>query len=320
MPLTDMPLAQLERYQGSSPCPADFEQYWNESLAELAAQPDEVELTPAAFSAPNAEAFDLRFTGVGGGRVYAKYLRPKHRQGRLPTVLLFHGYSISSGDWFDKLSWVGQGFCVAALDCRGQAGKSVDVGGVRGNTLNGHIIRGLEEESPKQLLYRQIFLDTAQLARVVMGFPEVDPARVASSGGSQGGALALVAAALEPRIARVAAMYPFLCDYRRVWDMDLCKDAYAELKTYFRTFDPRHERESEILRRLGYIDVQNLVKRIRARTLVAVGLADANCPPSTIYAAYNKITAPKEIVVYPDFGHEGLPGWTDRALAFVAGM
>ena len=102
--------------------------------------------------------------------------------------------------------------------------------------------------------------------------------------------------------------------------MDLAKDAYDELKYYFRWFDPNHEREEAFFQRLGYIDVQNLAPRIRARILMATGLMDTVCPPSTQFAAYNKITAPKEQVFYHDFGHEGLPGNNDRFFRFMMGM
>ena len=104
-----------------------------------------------------------------------------------------------------------------------------------------------------------------QLAGIVMGLPEVDEGRVAAIGASQGGALTLACAALEPRITRAVSIHPFLSDYQRVWEMDLAQDAYAELTQYFRLFDPRHEREEEIFTRLGYIDVQNLVPAYRGK-------------------------------------------------------
>jgi cephalosporin-C deacetylase len=153
-----------------------------------------------------------------------------------------------------------------------------------------------------------------------MGFPEVDARRVGAMGGSQGGGLTLACVALEPRIRRAAPMFPFLCDYKRVWEMDLAKDAYDELKTYFRQFDPRHEREADIFYRLGYIDVQHLAPRIRARVLMGTALMDTICPPSSQFAAYNKIRSPKAMVLYPDFGHEGLPGFQDRAFQFMANL
>ena len=320
MPLIDMPLEKLRAYQGRNPCPPDHDAYWEKALAEMRAVDPKVELTPAAFQAPGAECFDLVFTGVGGARIYAKYLRPKTQNAKAPALVQFHGYTGHSGDWWSRLAWVSAGFHVAALDCRGQGGRSEDKGGVAGGTHNGHIIRGLAEAEaghPEKLLFRQIYLDAAQLAGLVMAMPEVDPARVGAMGASQGGGLTLACAALEPRVARLAPVYPFLCDYRRVWEMDLAQGAYAELKTYFRFFDPRHEREERIFECLGYIDNQHLAKRIRGATLMAAGLMDAVCPPSTQFAAYNRITAPKEMRIYPDFGHEGLPGNDDDVFQFM---
>src|SRR5438093_841871 len=267
MPIVDMPLSQLHEYQGRNPRPADMDEFWDAALAEMRAVDPAVELVPHQLDAPFAEAFHLYFTGVGGARVHAKYLRPRASREPHPAVLMFHGYSGSSGDWCDKLGYVARGYSVAALDCRGQGGLSEDAGGVRGNTLRGHIIRGLDD-SPEKLLFRQIYLDTAQLASVVMAMPEVDRERVGATGGSQGGGLTLACAALEPGIKRAAPLFPFLCDYQRVWEMDLASNAYEELRTFFRMFDPRHEREQELFTRLGYIDNQHLAHRIQAEVLM----------------------------------------------------
>ncbi len=199
----------------------------------------------------------------------------------------------------------------------GQAGQSEDRGGVKGNTLRGHIIRGLDD-APEKLLYRQIFLDTVQLARVVMEMPDVDENRVGAMGASQGGALTLACAALEPKIKYIAPVFPFLCDYQRTWEIDLAEHAYEELRDYFRRFDPLHLREQEIFTRLGYIDVQHLCPRIAAEVLWGIGLMDTICPPSTQFAAYNKIISKKSMAIYPDYGHENLPGHQDRVFQFMA--
>ncbi|HEX6507419.1 MAG TPA: acetylxylan esterase, partial [Chloroflexota bacterium] len=149
---------------------------------------------------------------------------------------------------------------------------------------------------------------------------DVDGRRVAAMGASQGGALTLACAALEPRVARAVAIHPFLSDYRRVWEMGLDQHAYSELREYFRLFDSRHEREEEIFTRLGYIDIQHIVRRIQARVLMATGLLDAVCPPSTQFAAYNKIESEKEMLLYPDFAHEIYPGLPDLAFEFLSEM
>lgn len=313
MPLIDMPLEKLERYQGINPKPADFDAYWARGLSEMEALGVGCELIPADFQTPQVQCDDLYFTGVGGARIHAKLLRPRG-QTNCPAVLHFHGYRGNAGDWVDKVAYAASGFVVAALDCRGQGGLSEDVGGVKGTTNNGSLIRGLDDPNPDHLLTRNVFLDTAQLARIVMAMPEVDAARVGAYGGSQGGGLSLACAALEPRIRRVAAMYPFMSDYLRVWEMDLDVSAYAELRDYFRKFDPRHLRQHEVFEKLGYIDIQHLAPRIRAHVLMYTGLMDTVCPPSTQFAAYNKITSGKEVFIWPDFTHEGLPGANDMTM------
>lgn len=318
MPLSfDMPFDQLKVYQGTNPRPVDFDDYWARGLAEQAATDPDVELVSADFQTPFADCYHMYFTGVGGARIHAKLLRPKEAKEPHPAVLMFHGYSGNAGDWSDKLGYVAQGYTVAAMDCRGQGGLSQDAGGVVGWTLRGHIVRGLADE-PDKLLYRQIFLDTAQMARVVMAMDDVDETRVGATGGSQGGGLTLACVSLTPSIKLAAPTFPFLSDYQRVWQKELAKDAYLELDEWFRRFDPLHEREDEVFLKLGYIDVQHLAPRIQAEVQMAVGLMDTVCPPSTQFAAYNKIQSEKSLRVYPDFRHERLPGNDDAIFQFLS--
>ncbi len=320
MPLSfDMPFDELLTYQGTNPRPDDFDEFWEKSLTEMKAVDPQVELVPAEFETSFADCFHLYFTGVGGARVHAKFVRPKKIQDPSPAVLMFHGYSGNAGDWSDKLGYAAMGHIVAALDCRGQGGLSQDSGSPLGWTLRGHIVRGLDDQ-PENMIYRQIFLDTAQLAGILMDMPEVDADRVGATGGSQGGGLTLACAALEPRIKRAAPVFPFLSDYQRVWQIELAKDAYLELDEFFRRFDPMHQKEADIFTKLGYIDVQNLAKRIKGEVLMGVGLMDQICPPSSQFAAYNKITAPKDLRVYPDFKHETLPGHADTIYQFMRGL
>jgi cephalosporin-C deacetylase len=317
--LIDLPIPELYKFPGRNPRPADHDAYWERALGELEALDLKPELIPAEFSSPFADCFDLWFNGLGDARIHAKYLRPKNIGGKIPALLKFHGYSVNAGDWFHLLPYAAAGTAIAAMDVRGQGGLSEDRGGVKGNTLHGHIIRGLDE-GPDKLLFRNIFLDTAALAKVLAGFEEVDGQRMGAFGGSQGGGLTVACAALYPALKKAAPIHPFLCDYRRVWELDLAKGAYQELQDYFRRFDPRHEREEEIFTTLGYVDLQFLARRIKAEVLMFTGLMDTTCPPSSQFAMYNKITAKKNVVLYPDFGHENMPDAEDIIFKFFAAL
>ncbi|MDD2458765.1 MAG: alpha/beta fold hydrolase [Eubacteriales bacterium] len=314
MPLVDMSLDELKHYRGRTQRPEDFDAFWERAKGRLAAVDPQLILETASFKAPGVACYDLWFNGLGGARIHAKYLRPQGRD-NCPALLEFHGYTSDSGDWSDKLPYVMAGFCVAALDCRGQGGLSEDTGGTKGSTMGGHILRGLLEE-PEKLLFSKIYLDTVRLAQLIADFPEVDHTRIATIGGSQGGALALACAALAPQVSRVVAQYPFLSDFRRVWEMDLATDAYEDLRLWFRLYDPLHKREEEVFERLSYIDLVHLAPLIHAETLMATGLMDTICPPSTQFAVYNNLPGPKQMLLYPDFGHESMPGFSDAAFQF----
>lgn len=317
MPCVDMPLEKLKEYNGINPRPDDFDEFWDASLAEMNAIDPDPKFKPYPFCSLVADCFELTFTSTKGATVYAKFARPKNLQGKIPAVLQFHGLSGESSCWSSLLKYVSQGFAVAFMDCRGQGGKSEDVGGTLGTTYTTPFIRGLDGE-PKDLHCRDLFLDTAMLARIIMGLEYVDETRVGVTGGSQGGALTIACAALVPSIRLCAPYYPYLSDYKRVFEMDLDKGAYKGLQYYFRHFDPTHAREDEVFTKLGYIDIQYLAPRIKAKVMMATGLRDTTCPPSTQFAAYNKITSEKEVVIYPDFGHESLKDHEDLIFSFMA--
>lgn len=310
----DMPLEQLLEYKGSSPKPDDFDEYWARALREMESAPAEVELVPAAFQTPLAECYDLYFTGVGGARIHCKYVKPKHAEPNGPALAIFHGYSVDCGDWSDKALYAAHGITVLAMDCRGQGGLSEDAVPVKGVTLRGHVIRGLDDPDPDKLYYRSVFLDTVRTVRILMELDHVDPQRIGVYGQSQGGALTIACASLEPRVKSIVAVHPFLSDYKRMLQLDISNSAYEELVYFFRAFDPHHLREDEIFGRLGYIDIQNLAPRIAAKVLLVTGFADNICPPSTQFAAYNKIASEKELLVYHEYGHEFYPYLADRVL------
>ena len=317
MPLVDMSLERLKEYQGRNPRPADFDEFWDASLAEMRAIDPKPEFKPYDYPSVIADCYELTFTSTKNAKIYAKFLKPKNVTGKIPAVLSLHGLSAQSEHWRSLLPYVSQGYCIASLDCRGQGGYSQDVGGTLGTTYTTPFIRGIDGD-PKDLLYRDMYLDTAMLARVIMELDYVDETRVGVYGGSQGGGLSIACAALVPEIKLCAPTFPYLSDYKRVWEMDLAKGAYDGMKYYFKHFDPTHEREDEFFTKLGYIDVQFLAPRIRAKVMMATGLMDTTCPPSTQFAAYNKMNTEKEVVIYPDFGHEELLGHPDRVFRFMS--
>jgi cephalosporin-C deacetylase len=307
---------QYKDYFGEGIKPEDFDEFWNQQLEELEKLPLDYELDKVNIPSRVADFYNLYFTGVGGARIRCQYARPKQIKGKVPGMLMFHGYHGDSGDFGDKAGWVAEGFSVLAMDCRGQGGLSEDRSVVRGTTLKGLIIRGVEE-GPESLYFRSVFLDTVQTARILMSMEEVDEEEIYVQGASQGGALSLICAALEPRVKKVVTQYPFLSDYRKAFDFDITSSAYEELHYWFRFRDPMHEREEEFFHTLEYIDLQHFAPRIKAEVKWAIALEDGICYPAQQFAVYNKIKSPKEMIFFPEHGHEYLPKLGDRVRGFL---
>lgn len=314
-------LEQWGTYQGWQTKPADFEEFWKKAKKEVDDFGLDYHLSPHPISSKLVEAYELSYIGVGGARIYCQLVKPKQTQEPLPVLLQFHGYHTDSGDWTDKVGMAAEGAYVVAMDVRGQGGNSEDRQAVSHATVKGHLIRGVEE-GPENLFYRAVYQDIYQLTRIMMSFEDVDQTKMVSSGASQGGALALVCAALSPEISYSFVQYPFLSDIREAYRLDVEQSAYEEIAYYFRFRDPLHEREVAFFNCLDYIDIHYLAPWIRAEVWWAMGLEDKVCHPKTQFATFNQLQSSKELRIFPEYGHEYLPKFGDeiRRVLFERGV
>jgi len=315
MPVVDMSLEKLREYIGTNPMPSDFDLFWDERLREVNNYPLNYKVEKSEIQGyDSCEYYDLWFDGIDGEKIYAKYLHPKSDE-KLPLILQFHGYPGASRSWFEQSSFAGMGCAIIAMDCPGQGGKGNDICGVNGTTVAGHIVAGLDDE-PKKMYYVRLFQNTSILCRVVQELDGIDINRIYANGASQGAGIALACSALNKTIKRCAALYPFLSDYKRVWDMDLDAVAYEGLRYYSKWFDPMQKNQDEVFTKLGYIDVHNFVHRLEAEVLFGTGLVDNICPPSTQFAIYNNIKSKKQHFIFPDYTHEEISVFDDMLIDF----
>ncbi|MGX6592416.1 acetylxylan esterase [Cetobacterium ceti] len=305
MPSVDMSLDKLKNYTGINPKPSDFEEFWANSIEESNNTPLNYSFKESSFTFPFGKAYDLTFKGIDGENIYAKALIPNNIEKPIGAIIEFHGYGGNSRDWSSKLPYVASGYAIFSMDCRDQMGYSGEE-----NFRRGNIIRGIDK-TPKDLYYRKTYLDGYRLSKILEELEYIDSKKICTLGLSQGGALAFAVGALNSNIHKIFSIYPFLSDFKRVWEMDLGEGPYEELKDYFRFKDPLHEKENEFFTTLGYIDIQNFASKINCEITMVTGLMDRICPPSTQFAAYNKIFSKKNMLVYPDFGHEDIFGLND---------
>jgi cephalosporin-C deacetylase len=308
----DLPLDELRRYRPALTRPADFAAFWAESHRELAQVPADAEWQRVDYPADGVRLYAVAYAGFGGTRVHAWYAAPARAPaGRLPGLVVFHGYDWSvEGGVHEVVNWALHGYATLAMLTRGQQGGGEGIPSPHGHSL-GWMTHGILD--PATYYYRAVYMDAVRAVEVLASRPEVDPDRIALTGASQGGGLALAAAALGPRPAVVVAAYPYLCHFERAVDI-APEGPYLEIRAFLRrNGDPEVERRT--MSTLAYHDVMNLAPEVRSPTLVGIGLEDAITPPSTVFAAYHHLAGPKDIRVYRFFGHEDIPRFHGERLA-----
>jgi cephalosporin-C deacetylase len=301
--LTDLPYAELVDYQPEVLEPADFDAFWDGTLAEARAHAIEPAITPMSGTfLTTVDVFDVRFPGWNGEPVAAWLLLPHGATGPLPVVVKYIGYGSGRGIPTDHLLPPSAGYAHLVVDSRGQGRDTPDRGeGTGTQWVEGFMTRGIED--PHHHYYRRLMTDCVRAMDAVRSLPHVDPARVIVSGGSQGGGLALAVAGLaRDLVAAALPDVPFLCHYRR--GADICDEGpYVELAKYLRWHS--REKAQQTFATLDYFDGVHFAARATAPALFSVGLMDPICPPSTVYAAYNRYAGPAEISVWRYADHGG---------------
>jgi cephalosporin-C deacetylase len=324
MPWYDLPVEQLREYRTSTREPDGLDEWWAgraEAARALARPPVLTPHQPGLYDP--VEVHDVEFSGGGGDRIRAWYLRPRDTP-RAPMVVKFIGYGGGRGTPTEHVLLPALGYALLVMDSRGQGGRwatGATPDGAAGTGPENSLVMTRGITSPENYYYTRMFTDAVRAVDTALelaGGPSAGNAGgapgIAVTGGSQGGALALAAAALRPDAVRVChADVPFLCDIQRA--VTLAPHApYTEIPEFLaknvQLIEPT-------LNTLRYIDCALLARRITATTLMSVGLMDDICPPSTVFAAYNEITAEKEIAVFPYSGHDWPAAHTERQLAHL---
>ncbi len=302
----DWPLERARAYDPALPAPADLAAFWRETLDDGASGYGQVALKPIESGLVAVETYDVTFPGHDGDPVRAWLHLPAAplRRGPLPGVVQFQGYNGGRGLAHEHVFWATAGYAHLVVDTRGQgsgwtSGATPDPGGT-GPSQPGFLTRGIED--PRSYYYRRVYTDAVRAVEVLGGHELVDADRVAVVGASQGGALALVAAALAPSsVAALLCDVPFLCDFRRAAALAQA-EPYLELVRYL---GAHRDRVEQTFATLGYFDGAVLARLATAPALFSVALMDVVCPPTTVFAAYNAYAGPKDVVIYEFNDHEG---------------
>jgi cephalosporin-C deacetylase len=304
MPFFDLSLDELRAYRPERLEPKDFDVFWQTTLAEARRYPLNPRFEVVDHGLRTVETHDVTFAGYGGQPIKGWFMLPAGQTGPLPCVVEFIGYGGGRGFPHDWLLWPSAGYAFLVMDTRGQGsvwrqGDTPDLPEGANPFTPGFMTQGILD--PKTYYYRRVFTDAVRAIETARGHSAVDPSRVAVTGASQGGGITVAVSGLVPDIAVAMPDVPFLCHYRRAIGLTE-QHPYAEIVQYLSV---HRDREDTVFNTLSYFDGVNFAARSRAQALYSTSLMDMICPPSTVFAAYNQVQAPKEIRVYTFNEHEG---------------
>lgn len=299
--------------------PTDFDKFWSDGKSELAKLPIDAKLEPLpSYSTPTVDVFHVSFQNVGGGssrssRIYGILAMPKtaNPNQKFPALLSVPGAGVRP--YRGMLNLAEKGIITLQIGIHGISvilDQSV-YDNLGAGALNRYNVAG--NDNKDNYYYKRVYLGAVRANDFLVSLPQFDGKNLGVIGGSQGGALAISTAALDSRVKSLVASYPALSD--------LTGYIYGRAGGWHHVFRSKENQTKEKIETSKYYDVVNFARRLKVPGIYSWGFNDETCPPTSIYAAYNLISAPKTLLLGLEMGHsnsieqtEKLNNWIEQKL------
>lgn len=297
-----------EKIRPTAKLPADFDAFWSEAKQELAGIPLDAKLTLVERPGePDVSVYKINLANVNQTRVFGWLSVPKKR-GPFPAVLVVPGagvYPQGPATQFARLGALSLNISVHNMDVDlpASAYSEANTGALKGYPHQGKTDRD-------QFYYRRVVLGCVRALDYLTSRTDWDTRHLVVAGSSQGGALSLITGGVDRRVTAISANVPAMCDHTGY--------TQGRVSGWPQLGEQGNAPEKDaITRTSAYYDAVNFARNFRGPALVGVGFIDRTCPPTSVYAAYNVLRGPKEIVTSPMMGHAVDPRFTRRQEAFL---
>ena len=285
-----------EKIKPTTTLPADFNQFWKTAMAENSKIPLESKMTllPTRCT-EKVNVYEVSFQNYKiGMRVFGILCVPKAK-GKYPAILKVPGAGIRA--YYGDVSRAEKGIITLEIGINGISvtkdsafyinNENLKVGALGYPSFNLNI--------RNDYFYKRVYLGCVRAIDFITTLPEYDGKSLAVYGASQGGALSIITAALDKRVKCFACYHPALCD--------LTGYMYGRAGGWPHMFSNPKTATKESLENSKYFDVVNFAKKLKVPGFFTFGFNDNACPPTTVYAAYNSVKAPKKLLIVKWTGH-----------------
>lgn len=280
--------------------PQDFRSFWQKNVEELKQVP--MSYTKELYKDYCTDKIDCYLVKLQidkmGHSMYGFLFYPKNAQpGKHPVVLCPPGAGIKTiKDPMRNKYYAENGFVrfeveIHGLDPRISSETFGEISLAFNDRNGGYLANGLEN---KDIYYmKHVYVGLVRCIDFLTSLPEWDGKNVAVQGGSQGGALAIIAAGLDSRVTQCVANHPALSDMAGY----AAKGGTGGYPHFCR--QPQILSNKDCLNTLAYFDVVNFARYVKAPTYLTWGYNDVTCPPTTSYAVWNTLKCTKESLLTP---------------------
>jgi cephalosporin-C deacetylase-like acetyl esterase len=296
-----------EKIQPTTQMPVDFEDFWNKAKEENAKVPlnPTLRLLPERCSSKsNVYELNIQINNKGA-RLFGILCIPK-KKGKYPALLRVPGAGIRP--YAGHIAGADNGYITIEIGIHGipvtMEQNVYDL--LESGALYNYPAKGLDDVN--EAYYKRVYLGCIKVVDYIFGMTEFDGKNLLVQGGSQGGALSIVTAALDKRVSAIIAFFPALCDL----------GGYTTGRAGGWPHLFKDTNENQTLRELkvknsAYYDVVNFARILSQPGFYSFGYNDMVCPPTSMFSAYNVITASKKLMPVPETAHYAYPEQWDEA-------
>lgn len=290
---------------------SDFVAFWEQARKDLATIPLDARIT--LLPERCTEKVNVYHVNIQnyklGTRLYGILCVPR-QEGKYPALLRVPGAGVRpyAGD----IAMAEKGIITLEIGIHGIP-VTMDPGvynDLRASVLGDYYTFNLDNRD--RYYYKRVYLGCVRANDFLFSLPQFDGVNLAVTGGSQGGALSIVTAGLDPRVKYLAAFYPALSDVTGY--------LHGRAGGWPHLFDKNNvavHNTKEKVETVSYYDVVNFARVVKVPGLYSWGFNDETCPPTSMYASYNVITAPKELFLALETGHWTYPEQRERFNAWL---
>jgi cephalosporin-C deacetylase len=280
--------------------PADFQMFWDSAKAELSRIPLDARLTllPERCT-EKVNVYQVNIQNYANSRLYGILCIPK-QEGKYPALLRVPGAGIRP--YAGNIADAEKGIITLEIGIHGipvNMDPAVYLN-LSAGALNGYQNFNLDDRD--RYYYKRVYLGCVRANDFLVSLPQYDGTNLAVTGGSQGGALSITTAGLDSRVKWLGAFYPALSDVT-----GYLKGRAGGWPHLFFGKSLAFNNTPAKIKTVGYYDVVNFARMIKVPGYYSWGFNDETCPPTSMYASYNVISAPKQLKLYEDTGHWTYP-------------